>query len=94
MPRTDPESFGLPPRIFLYTLDQIATMLQVSDHTVKTLYLHYDGRSVGNRPADRMVARNIAPAGEKPDWRVAEKELMRWMRYKKFRFYTRGWPTH
>lgn len=85
----DAERFGLPLRVFLYTVDQIATLLQVDDKTVKTNYLHYEERSVGFRPHDRMSARNIAPNGEKPDWRVAEAELVRWLRYKGFKIYNR-----
>lgn len=77
----------LPVRPFLYTIDQIATLLAVTEQNVKAKYLHYDGRSTGVCPRDRMVARNIAPDGERPDWRVAEKEFRRWLKHKHFRIY-------
>lgn len=87
--KTDAERFELPPRFILYTLDQIATMLNVGLPQVKQSYIHYDRRSPGARPGDRMVARNIAPEGEKPDWRVAEKELIRYLRKRGFKIYNR-----
>lgn len=83
------EKFGLPFRVILYTLDQIATMLQVDVGHLKRTYLHYEERSVGFRRHDQLSARNIAPDGEKPDWRIAEKELIRWLRYKGFKVFTR-----
>lgn len=82
---------GLPPRPFLYTLDQIATLIDVSVVNLKDRYLFFDGRSVGARPKDRMFARNIAAEGETPDWRVMEQELIRWLKAKRFRLYERGW---
>ena len=86
----DPEAVGLPVRPFLYTLDQIATLLEITEQGVHR-HVHFEGVAPGARPRDRMVARNLAPAGERPDWRVAERELLRWMRVKGFRFYERGW---
>lgn len=80
----------LPGRLFLYTIDQIATMIAVSDTSV----LHYcflEGRSVGVPKKDRLLARNIAPVGQPPQWRVAERELIRWLKYKHFRIYENPW---
>lgn len=78
----------LPPRIFLYTLDQIALMLDMSDKNIRQ-YCHLDKLHTGVRPPSRLLARNIAMPDEKPDWRVAEKELIRWMRIRGFRVVTR-----
>ena len=91
--RRSPEKVGIPVRLFLFTLDQISTMLAVDEDRLKRGYLFYEGRSVGVRPPDKILARNIAPAGEKPEWRVAEKELVRWARSRGFRIYDRGWST-
>ena len=88
---TGPE-VGLPVRVFLYTLDQIATILQVEEKDLRK-YVHFQDRSVGARPLDMMQARNIAPAGEKPEWRVADRELERWLSRRGFRIYVRGWAT-
>lgn len=90
MAKSKAEQFEMPPRIILYTLDQLATMLNVQLQTIKTSYIHYDRRSPGARPGDRMVARNIAPAGEKPDWRVTENEVIRYLKKRGFRIYSRA----
>jgi len=87
------EQFGLPPKIFLYTLEQIAYMIEMDLETFKRTYIHYAERSVGARQHPLIEARNIAPDGEKPQWRVAENELIRWLRYKGFRIYHRGVMT-
>lgn len=80
------ESVQLPLRVFMYTLDQISEVLQVPLGTIKGGYIYFQGRSQGRARIDLMRARNIAPPESKPDWRVAETELIRWMRYKGFTF--------
>jgi hypothetical protein len=89
LPRQN-EAVGLPYRPFLYTVDQIAVLLDLDPKTVLANYLYFEGRSIGSRHKDLMVARNIAPRDQKPEWRVAERELVRWMRFKGFRYYERG----
>lgn len=80
----------LPYRPFLFTVDQIAVLLNVSEQEVKAHLLYYERRSIGTRSNHQMIARNIAGPDERPDWRVAERELVRWMRLKGFRYYERG----
>lgn len=75
---SDRHKYGLPPRLFLYTVDQIADMLSVSD---MTKVLHYEGRTPGVAQLGRMRARNIMPVGEKPEWRIEEAEFIRWMKH-------------
>ena len=93
---------GLPPRTFLYTFDQIAALLQVEVATVKNRYIYYDGLNVGAIPRKVMLARNIDPEYRLPtleepegygkaEWRVAEAELIRWLRVMGFRIYDTGW---
>ena len=77
---------GLPPQPFLYTLDQIATMLQRTEATVAK-YLHFAGISPGKCPEDRMLAANLASVGEAADWRVADAEFIRYLRYKGLKVY-------
>lgn len=81
---------SLPARMFLYTIDQIAALLSVQEQTVKTVYLYYEGRSTGVMPRDQLRAVNIAPAGQPPEWRVSERALKNWLKFKGFRFYERG----
>lgn len=85
---------GLPLRPFFYTLDQIAGLLSLELASVRQSYIFFDGRNVGVPPRGLMRAVNIAPDGEKPEWRVVDKELIRWARYKGFRFYHTGNITH
>src|SRR4051794_19182374 len=85
---------GLPARPFLYTLDQIATILSLEEATVRKNYVHYEGRSIGVALRDQLIARNIAPADQKPEWRVAERELIRWMKQKGYKYYDAGTVTH
>lgn len=82
--------FGLPIRPFLYTLDQLSVILDIP---IKSLNqnIYFEGRSIGVRSRALMVARNIASDDSSPDWRVAERELIRWMRLKGFKYYERGW---
>jgi len=83
-------SVGLPMRPFLYTLDQISSLLVVERSELKLHYIFYDGRSTGFPSRQLITARNIAPPDQPPDWRVAEKELVRWMRFKGFKYYDRA----
>ncbi len=85
------DKIGLPVREFMYTLDQIAFLLEVELSTLKTSMIYFEGRSVGAVNKDRMQAYNIASAGEKPDWRVPERFFKRWMRFKGFKIYERGY---
>ena len=81
---------GLPPKPFLYTMDQIATLLSLSEDQVRRQYIWYDGRSTGSTSVHLMIARNIAKPGATPEWRVADRELVRWMRVKGFKLHTRA----
>jgi hypothetical protein len=82
------EKVGLPYRPFLYTLDQIAVMLSMPQTKLLQRYLYFDGRSTGRKGLDLMLARNIADDESEAEWRVAEKELLRWMKRKGFRHYS------
>lgn len=84
---------GLPPRPFLYTLDQISTLTDLSIQSLSASHMYFEGRTTGLKHRDQMHARNIAATGEKPDWRVAENELKRWFRLKGFKFYERSGLT-
>ena len=88
--RKGARNVGLPPRPFLYTIDQIATILNLTEFEVNKTYIYFERRSVGTKTREQMLARNIAPRDKTPDWRVAEMELVRWMRFRGFRFYDRS----
>lgn len=82
---------GLPVKVFLYTLDQIAAMLEVKVETLKLQMLHYDGRSPGISPKGKLRAHNIMPEGETPEWRITEREFIRFLKHKGIRVYQRGY---
>lgn len=91
---SDPQKVGLPIRPFLYTLDQVAYLLSLTEERVrKSGMVYYQGRSTGAKTPDRMMARDIASESQSPDWRVAEQELIRWMRRKGYKIYERTWVT-
>lgn len=86
----DYASVGLPVKPFFYTLDQIATLLSVEEDRLKKAYIYFDGRSTGRRRPDLMISVNIAPDTEKPEWRVEQRELVRWMKAKGFKYHEYG----
>lgn len=91
MPRPDPgltgPSVGLPPVVFLYTTDQIASMLNVRIETVMQTYLYFVGRSSGLKKTHQMEAINIAPEDEAPDWRVSASEFIKWLKRRGFKIH-------
>lgn len=73
-------SVGLPPVIFMYTLDQICAMISIEEKTLRATYLYYVGRSSGRPQRHHMEAVNIAPTEEKAEWRVTMKQFVRWLK--------------
>lgn len=85
---------GLPIRPFFYTVDQIAMLIEVDDVYVKRSLLYYMGRTVGPCPRDKMKAIDISPdSAEKPEWRVPERDFMRWLRFKGVKISNRGYVS-
>lgn len=85
------EKIGLPPRPFLYTLDQISGMISIPLDTLKRSYIYFENRSIGRQERTLIAARNIAPRDDAPEWRVSEREFIRWMRYMGYKYYDRGY---
>lgn len=82
---------ALPIRPFLYTVDQLAQLLSLSEDYIRLRLLYYEGRSTGAVRKDLMRAINIAAASElKAEWRVSDFEFRKWMRFKGFKYYERG----
>ena len=89
MAADDRSKLNLPYRPFLYTLDQLATILNIEERQLKEGYLFFMGRQPGRATPDELRVNNIAKPDEKPEWRCEERELMRWMKRKGFRYIDR-----
>lgn len=86
---------GLPFKEFMYTIDQIAFILGLTERKLRTEYIHYEGRSVGVCPRDHLLAIDISPDdAARPEWRIAERHLKRWMRFKGWKIYDRGYVKY
>lgn len=83
---------GLPPRPFLYTMDQISVMTDLSERALAQQHIYFEGRDIGVRKPHQMIARNLNQGQplEKPDWRILDKEFIRWMRAKGYKYYETG----
>lgn len=92
--KPDTTRVSIPPRPFLYTLDQVEQLTSIPMKRLQREFIYFEGRSAGKNPKNRMVARNVAGPEDTPTWRIAEKELIRWMEHKGFRYYERGWLEH
>lgn len=77
-----------PIRPFLYTLDQISSMLAIDERELIAVYLFLDGRSTFPKAKHHLTARNIAPPDHEPEWRVIEAELVRWLKVLGYSFYS------
>lgn len=66
-------------------------MLSLTIPYVKNTLLFYDRREPGLTPKTRLRAINIAPEGETPEWRVTERELIRYLRSRGVKFYETGY---
>lgn len=90
---SDAKATNIPLRVFLYTTDQIAMMIGVQEKDLLRRFLHFDGRTAGFQNMDQMKAVNINSGDENavPEWRVADKEFIRWLKRKGFRVVERGW---
>lgn len=89
--RKDLQAIGIPIKPFMYTLDQVATMISVEPTWFAANYVWYTGRTSGIPKKDLLTARNVAPVSLDPQWRIVDQELLRWCRHKGIRVYERGW---
>ena len=78
---------GLPPLIFLFTMDQIAGMLGIDETQLKMKHIYFSGRSSGKLQRHQMYAVNISPEGQPAVWRVSQREFVRYLRAVGFRGY-------
>jgi hypothetical protein len=87
----DRTKLNLPARPFLYTLDQIGTILSIEERSLKRNgMLFFVGRQPGRPLPDELRTVNVASGTDAPpEWRVEERELIRWMKRKGFTYVDR-----
>lgn len=86
-----PSDVALPIRPFLYTVDQVANILGINPAKVLSAsYCHFDGRSIGFPKRGQLRWRNISMPDETPEWRCAERDLIRFLKHKGFKVVERG----
>lgn len=86
----DLNATNVPLRVFLYTIDQLSLMLNIREDMLMRDHIFTD-REPGYKPKWKMRAHNIAPPEQTPEWRVADKEFIRWLKFKGFRIIERGY---
>lgn len=86
-----PQQVGLPMTPFLYHLDQVAIMLNMTEDQLVDTLIFFSGRSFGRLSPRQIKAINISadPEGS-PMWRVTEGELVRWLKLLGIRVFSRG----
>lgn len=73
----------LPVRPFFFTVDQVATLTALTTAQVNRMMFR-TGRTAGLPPPDMVKAVNLAPPDAPDEWRIEEKELLRWLRHRGF----------
>lgn len=68
----------LPATPFLYTLDQVAVLINKSQKDIEK-QCHFIGRSLRDHKLHQLRVMNVAAPGNSPDWRVSESEFIRWL---------------
>jgi hypothetical protein len=86
---TKPPVF-MPTLTFLYTLDQIAGMLGMTESYLNYNHIYFFGIMNGRKNKSQMIARNIAADDDKPDWRVSQQDFVRWLNANGFSI---RWPA-
>lgn len=72
---------GLPYQPFFYTVDQVAAFLNLTVESLTKSYLFRVGEDRGVYRKNLLRAVDLCPVETQRDWRVAEAELIRWLRY-------------
>lgn len=82
---------NIPIRTFLYSLEQIEQMIGIPASALAQSYIYFQGRTIGIKRPWMIQARNIAGPDDIPEWRVADREFIRWLRNRGFRVIERGY---
>jgi hypothetical protein len=87
----DPTEVGLPATPFLFTLDQIAVFLNVSEGDLVHRFIWFSGGTIGRKSPRQIKAVNIQPDPNRTvDWRVSQGEFIRWCKLIGLKVYSQG----
>jgi len=75
---------GLPPLLFLFTLEQICSMIQVEMKPLMRNHLWYTGVTPGFPMRRQMRAVNIGEH-DTPIWRVTHRDFVAWAKRQGFK---------
>jgi hypothetical protein len=75
---------GLPPLLFLFTLEQICSMIQVDMTSLMRNHLWYTGVTPGMPMRRQMRAVNVGEHKE-PIWRVSQRDFVSWAKRQGFK---------
>ena len=68
----------LPTHPFFYTQDQVAILLSVTPGWLRAR-MSFQGRFNSKTTPDTLEAINLARPDEPAEWRISERELLRWL---------------
>jgi hypothetical protein len=77
----------LPSKPFLYTLDQVAHLLNVTEVQLRASFVYFATDTSGPNLKKLLTARNIAALGDTPEWRISEDELKAFLKRKGFKIW-------
>jgi hypothetical protein len=72
---------GLPRPPFFWTLDQVATMLGITESLLLASYVWRVGKDKGRYDLSLLRAVNINPQAERSEFRVSDGEFVRWLHH-------------
>lgn len=68
----------IPAHPFFYTLDQVALMMSQTPSWLRAR-IFFLGRSTTRKTPTQLEAMNVAEPDQPADWRIDERELLRWL---------------
>lgn len=77
----------LPARPVFWTLDQVASMLQVDLEYFKRRLVFYEGKSAGMDATKMFRAIDVSAPQDVPAWRIHSDEIIRWCKVRNVRIY-------
>jgi hypothetical protein len=87
----DRKEVSLPVRPFLYTHEQVAQILGMTENGLSNHVAFYEGASVHKYTPHDLKFINVGKPDDKKIWRCEERELVRWMKLKGVKVRDASW---